>query len=93
MNKNTQNQNINPDKITETIDYVFKMLQDGRMDKEEADIAIKIIFSEKLESKDLELIRFMYLFRDKDDKRAGQPKDPVPDSPAAAEITITIEVS
>jgi len=63
-----------PDKITETIDYIFKMRQDGRMDQEEACLSVGAILSGELSEKDLEMFRFMYLFRKKEGL-ADEPKE------------------
>ena len=109
MKKNTQNQNSRldksqaktpnkkPDKITETIDYIFKMLKDGRMDKEEADLVMEAIFSGELEDQDFDMFRFMYLFRPKGGLELEDFPNFLLDSPPDSQsdvpgMTITIEI-
>ncbi len=79
---------MKPDKVTEAINCVFKMLEDGRMDKEEAGLAMEIIFSKEMEDEDLEMIKFMHKFRPKNDYLG---ENPVPDM--SKELTITIEIT
>ena len=87
--KNTKKSNQPKlDKLTQSIDYVFKMLHDGRMDKEEAGLAMEIIFSKEMEDEDLEMIKFMHKFRPKNDYLG---ENPVPDM--SKELTITIEIT
>jgi hypothetical protein len=82
-----------PDKVTETIDYIFKMRQDGRMDEEEASLALDAIFSGELSEKELEIFRFMYLFRKKDGSMdMSSHSDSNTHEPDGPGVTIMIQI-
>ena len=74
------------DKVTESIDYVFKMRQDGRMDKEEAGLILEGIFSGAMKDEDLDIIKFIYLKRPKE----GIESEVVDQVPNSRELGITI---
>jgi len=74
------------DKVTESIDYVFKMRQDGRMDKEEAGLILEGIFSGAMKDEDLDIIKFIYLKRPKE----GIESEFVDQVPNSRELGITI---
>lgn len=83
-----------PDKVTESIDYVFKMRRDGRMDEEEACFAVGAILSGGLSEKDLEIFRLMYLFRKKDGSAgpASLNDEPEKSDPGDPGVTIMIRI-
>ena len=79
---------MKPNKLTESIDYIFKMHQDGRMDKEEAGLLLEAIFSGKMKDEDLDIIRSIYLKRPKE----GLGSEDTGLSSKGPDITITIEL-
>ncbi len=82
-----------PDKVTETIDYIFKMRHDGRMDEEEACLALSAIFSGELSEKELEIFKFMYLYRKKDGSVEIIPNDRSNDTESGdSGVTIMIRI-
>lgn len=86
--------NKKPDKVTESIDYIFKMRHEGRMDEEEACLSVGAILSGELTEKDLEMFRFMYLFRKKDgfiDDASFEKDSKRPDSDESG-VTIMIQI-
>jgi len=77
---------MKPDKVTESIDYIFKMRKDGQIDQEEAQLVLDAIFSGEMEDMDFELLRLVYLIRSTD----GQNEEKLP--PDLPEISITISL-
>ena len=87
MRKKTQQPK--PDKVTRSIDYIFRMLRDGRMDEEEANLILELIFSGEMEDEDLDIISLIYRLRPKDldsEIKKGSSLD------SHGNISITIEL-
>jgi hypothetical protein len=53
----------NQDMATQALNIIFKMCRDGRMDKEEARLLVKIIFDGYLDDETFCMIKFMYKVR------------------------------
>jgi hypothetical protein len=57
----------NQDMATQALDIIFKMCQDGRMDKEEGGLLVQIIFDGYLDEETFNMIKFMYKVRPDDE--------------------------
>ena len=75
--------------MTRSIDYIFRMLLDGRLDAEAAPLLLALIFSGEMEDEALDIISLIYRLRPKDldsEIKKGSSLD------SHGNISITIEL-